>query len=163
MASLGAMHDILCQFLQQRLGLLQVGGVKALGEPAVDWASSARASALLALLLPEATEAHGGPQLQRFRLLAVGDVQGPLQPGFCLRLRCPRLPQEQDAPEAIDFRFPVAFLMLLYQGVGFGQRLEAVFRVAQVVTDVRQHGAQVWDVQRCPSGPPGGDPLADLG
>ena len=29
--------------------------------------------------------------------------------------------------------------------------------------DVRQHGAQVWDEQRCPGGPPGGDPLADLG
>ena len=29
--------------------------------------------------------------------------------------------------------------------------------------DLRQHGAQVWDVQRCPGGPPGGDPLADLG
>ena len=27
-----------------------------------------------ALLLPEAAEAHGGPQLQRFRLLAAGDV-----------------------------------------------------------------------------------------
>jgi hypothetical protein len=24
----------------------------------------------------------------------VGDIQGPLQPGFRLRLRCPRLPQE---------------------------------------------------------------------
>ena len=29
--------------------------------------------------------------------------------------------------------------------------------------DVRQHGAKVWDEQRCPGGPPGGDPLADLG
>ena len=29
--------------------------------------------------------------------------------------------------------------------------------------DVRQQGAKVWDVQRCPGGPPGGDPLADLG
>jgi hypothetical protein len=38
----------------------------------------------------------------------------------------------------MDFRFPVAFVMLLQQGVGLGQRLEAVCRVAQVVTDVRQ-------------------------
>ena len=53
--------------------------------------------------------------------------------------------------------------MLLHQGVGLGQRLEAVFRVAQVDTDIRQQGAQVWDTQRCPGGPPGGDPLADLG
>ena len=79
---------------------------------------------------------------QRFRLLAAGDVQGPLQPGFRLRLRRPRLPQEQDAPEARDFRFPPAFLMLLHQGVGLGQRLEAVFRVAQAITDFRQQGAK---------------------
>ena len=118
---------------------------------------------LLALLLPQATEAHGGPQLQRFRLLTAGNVQGSLQPGFRLRLRRPRLPQEQDAPEAIDFRLPPAFLLLLYQGVGLGQRLEAVFRVAQVGRDLRQQGAKVWDEQRCPGGPLGGDPLADLG
>jgi hypothetical protein len=31
--------------------------------------------------------------------------------------------------------------MLLHQRVGLGQRLETVFRVAQMVTDVRQHGA----------------------
>src|SRR5215813_2566333 len=37
-----------------------------------------------ALLLPEATEAHGGPQLQRFRLLAAGDVEGVVKPGFHL-------------------------------------------------------------------------------
>src|SRR5207249_3744860 len=95
-------------------------------------------------------------------LLPAGDVQGLLEPGFRLRLRRHRLPQEQDAPEARDFRFPKAFLMLLHQGVGLGQRLEAVFRVAQVVRDFRQHGAIVWDVLRCPGGPPGGDPLADL-
>src|SRR5262245_4526395 len=101
---------------------------------------------MLALSLPESAEAHGGAQLQRFRLLATGDIQGPPQPGFRLRLWRPRLPQEQDTPQATDFRFPVPFLMLLYQGVGLGQRLEAVFRVAQVVMYFRQHGAQVWDV-----------------
>ena len=48
------------------------------------------------------------------------------------RLWCPLLPQEQDAPQARDFRFPKAFLMLLYQGVGLGQCLKTVFCVAQV-------------------------------
>ena len=92
-----------------------------------------------ALLLPQAREAHGSAQLQRFRLLAAGDVQGPLEAGFRLLLRRPRLPQEQDAPEARDFRFPPAVLMLLHQGVGLSQRLEAIFRVAQVGRDFRQH------------------------
>ena len=35
--------------------------------------------------------------------------------------------------------------------------------MAQVVTDVRQHGVKVWDKHRCPGGPKGSDPLADLG
>jgi hypothetical protein len=52
--------------------------------------------------------------------------------------------------------------MLLYERVGLGQRLEAVCGVAQVVRDLCQQGAQVWDDQRCPGGPSGGDPLTYL-
>ena len=40
--------------------------------------------------------------------------------------------------------------MLLHQGVGLGQGLEAVVRVAQVGTDIRQHGAQVGDEHAAP-------------
>jgi hypothetical protein len=53
--------------------------------------------------------------------------------------------------------------VLLHQGVGLGQRLEAVVQMAQVGRDVRQHGAQVENEQRCPSGAKGGDALAYLG
>src|SRR5262249_22013569 len=106
------------QLIEQRLRLLEVSGIKALCEPAIDRRQQRPRFGLLALLLPEATEAYGGAQFQRLRLLATGDVQSPLQPGFRLCLRCPRLPQEQDAPEAMDFRFPPAFLMLLHKGVG---------------------------------------------
>jgi hypothetical protein len=125
------------QGLQQRLCVLQVGGVKALGKPTVDRRKQFVCLGPLALLLPEASEAHGGPQLQRLGLLAAGQGEGPLQPGFRLRLRRPHLSQQQDAPEARDFGFPPAFLMPLHQGVGLGQRLEAVCRVPQVVTDFR--------------------------
>src|SRR5712691_3782962 len=63
----------------------------------------------------------------------------------------------------MDFRFPPAFIMLFRQSGGLGQCLEAIFRVAQVGSDVRSQGTIVWDEQRCPSGPSGSDPLADLG
>src|SRR5512132_2010 len=63
----------------------------------------------------------------------------------------------------MDFRFPPALLVLLHQRVSVGQRLEALFRVAQLGCDVRQPGAKVWDEHRCPGGPEGGDPLAYLG
>ena len=133
------------QRVQQCLRLLQVSGVKPLGEPAVDRGQQLIGFDTLAVVLPEATEAHGGPQLQRFGFLAAGDVQGALQPGFRLRLRCPRLPQEQDATETMNFRFPPAFVMLLYERVGLGQCLEAIFYMAQVGSNVRQQGAQVGD------------------
>jgi hypothetical protein len=112
------------QLLQEPLRLLEVGRVKALGEPAIDRCQQRVGFGVLALLLPQSRQAHGGPQFQRFRLLAAGHVQGTLQPGFRLRLRYSRLPQEHDAPQAMDFRLPPAFLMLLHQGVGLGQRLE---------------------------------------
>src|SRR5262245_34691435 len=98
------------QCVQQYLRLLQVSGVKALGEPAVDGCQQCVSFGTLALLLPQASEAHGGPQLERFCILAAGDVQGPPQPGFRLRLWRPPLLQEQDAPEARDFRLPPAFV-----------------------------------------------------
>src|SRR5215510_13272212 len=70
------------QLFQQGLGLLQVGGVKALREPAVDRGQELARVKALALLLPEASEAHGGPQLQRLRPLAAGDGEGLTKTGF---------------------------------------------------------------------------------
>src|SRR5262249_24165471 len=63
------------QIFQQRLGLLEVSGVKALGEPAVDGCERLVGCGSLALLLPQPTQAHPRPQLQRLRLLAAGDVK----------------------------------------------------------------------------------------
>ena len=119
------------ELFQQRLRLLEVGRVKALGEPAIDRRQQRVGFRALALLLPEARQAHGSAQLQRFRLLAAGHVQGPMQPGFRLGRLRPGLPQPQDALEARDFRFPPALVMLLDQGVGLGQGLEALGRLAQ--------------------------------
>jgi hypothetical protein len=55
--------SLLRQRLQERLRLLQVRGVKAFGEPAVDWRQEVMGCGPLALLLPQAGEAHGGAQL----------------------------------------------------------------------------------------------------
>jgi hypothetical protein len=49
------------QLFEQRLGLLQVGGVKALGEPAVDWGQQLARLITLALLLPQVAQAYGRP------------------------------------------------------------------------------------------------------
>ena len=51
------------QRVQQRLGLLEVGGVKTLGEPVVDGRQEVVGLGTLALLLPQAAEAHSRSQL----------------------------------------------------------------------------------------------------
>src|SRR5262249_21953677 len=62
------------QFVKQRPSLLQVGGVKALGEPAIERREQVVGRSALPLPLPQARQAHGGPQLQRFRFLVAGNV-----------------------------------------------------------------------------------------
>jgi len=52
---------ILRQFVEQCLGLLEVSRVKSLGKPAIERRQQRTRCGLLALLLPEAIEAHGGP------------------------------------------------------------------------------------------------------
>jgi len=72
------------QRVQQCLRFLQVEGVKALGEPAVDRRQQLVGFRPPALLLPQARQAHSGAQLQGLGLLAAGDLQGALEAGFRL-------------------------------------------------------------------------------
>ena len=74
------------QLFEQRLGLLEIGGVKALGKPPVDGCQELVGLNALALLLPQATEAHGGPQLQGLGVLVAGHVEGVLKTGCRLLL-----------------------------------------------------------------------------
>ena len=51
------------QLIEQRLGLLEVRRVKSLGELAIDLGQELAGFGTLALLLPQPTQAGGGPQL----------------------------------------------------------------------------------------------------
>jgi len=62
------------QLFQQHLSVLQASSVKPLGEPAIDRHQEITRGVPLTLLLPQTREAHGGAQLQGFRLLATSDV-----------------------------------------------------------------------------------------
>jgi hypothetical protein len=57
------------KFLQERLGLLEIGRIKALGEPAIDRGQQRRGFRPLALLLPQAREAHGSAEFEGLGLL----------------------------------------------------------------------------------------------
>jgi hypothetical protein len=52
------------EVLQQRLGLLEVGGVKAFREPIVDWCQKVIGFLAFALLLPEASQASSGAKFE---------------------------------------------------------------------------------------------------
>src|SRR5215475_4629111 len=75
------------QLLQQRLGFLEVGGVEALGEPAVDRREQVVRFLAFALLLPQAAQAHSGSQLPGFGLLAAGNLNRLLKVRFGFHLR----------------------------------------------------------------------------
>ena len=62
------------KFFEERFGLLQVSGVKALGKPVVDLRQQLPGRGAFTLALPQAAQAHGGPQLERLRLLAAGNL-----------------------------------------------------------------------------------------
>src|SRR5262245_31752954 len=67
------------KFLQECLGLLQVHRIKPLREPAIERRQQVVSLGALALALPQACEAHGGPQLPRLGLLTAGDGESLLQ------------------------------------------------------------------------------------
>src|SRR5215472_15282323 len=62
------------QLLNQRLRLLQIARVKALSKPPVNRRQQFARLLHLALVTPEACEAHCGAQLEHLRVLASGEI-----------------------------------------------------------------------------------------
>jgi Binding-prot-dependent transport system membrane comp, N-term/Binding-protein-dependent transport system inner membrane component len=82
------------EFLQQRLRLLEVCRVKALGKPAVDGGQQLAGFSPLTLALPQPAQAQGRPQLPGFGLLVARYSEGLLEAGFRLHLMVRRARQE---------------------------------------------------------------------
>src|SRR5262245_33295334 len=70
------------QRVQQCLRFLQVSGIEALGEPAVDWCQEVMGFLVFALLLPESTEADCRPQLPGLGLLGARHHERLVKRGF---------------------------------------------------------------------------------
>src|SRR5262249_9718455 len=85
----GARHDShkmpLCSAdrVEERLGLLEIGGVKTLGEAAVDRCQEAVSLRAFALLLPQACQGGGPARLQRPGLLTARHRQGLVKTRLC--------------------------------------------------------------------------------
>src|SRR4051812_7887479 len=87
---------------QQRLRLLQVGSVEALGKPAADRREDVAGFGMAALFVVEPGEARGGPKLPEPRALRPGDAQGSVIQSLAgLGML---LPQHQPALVPIELR-----------------------------------------------------------
>jgi hypothetical protein len=62
------------QLIEQRLGLLQIARVEALGEPVVDRSEKIAGLIPLALIAPEARHAHRGAKFPGFCLLCTREI-----------------------------------------------------------------------------------------
>src|SRR5262249_23574908 len=72
------------QLLQQRLRLLQIERIEALGKPAVDRSEQFASLLRLPPITPEPRHAHRCAQFQRLCLLPAGDCISALEISFCL-------------------------------------------------------------------------------
>ena len=91
------------QLLQQRLRLLQIARVEALREPPVNRSQQFARLLHLALVAPEAREAHGGAEFPGFGLLLAGDRERALEIRFRFRrirlaATSARFPRQCDGP-----------------------------------------------------------------
>ena len=126
------------QGVEQRLGILQVGSVKPLGEPAVGRRQQFVGFLALALGLPQAGQASGCSQLPGFRLLAAGNGQGLLETGFYLHhiRRC--LAQEECTLEPIRLGQQVALPAGFQYRQGFGQQTQPLLDLANMPYSLRE-------------------------
>ena len=94
-------QDLFPQLFQQCLRLLQVGGVKAFGKPAVYRREQRVGRGPLPLLLPPPAQACCGAQLPRFGLLVAGNGESLVETGFSPGHLWNGLAQQQLALEPI--------------------------------------------------------------
>ena len=77
---------------------------KSLGEPAVDWPEQIACFGAPALFAPQSGKARGGAQLQRFRLLGLGDADRFLKRGLALVKLI--FGEQHRTGHAVQFRIP---------------------------------------------------------
>ena len=70
------------QLLQQRLGILEISGIKPLGKPVVHRCQQIVGVLTLVLALPQAGQAGGSAEFPGFGVLVLGDCEGLVEAGF---------------------------------------------------------------------------------
>jgi hypothetical protein len=120
------------QLLQQSLRLLQIARVKTFREPAVNRSQQFARLAYLALVAPEACEAHGGAEFPRFGLLLAGDCEGALEVRFRFHVIVLRRHQRDLARNAIDLSLEPPLLGFLGRYARFVDAAPSLIELAKV-------------------------------
>src|SRR6516225_9274160 len=95
-----------CQLVEQVLRFFQVGGVEALGKPAVDGCREIARLGPPALVTPQPGEARRGAQFERLRLLLPGDSKRFVECDLGVVRSSPC--EQAQAFEAVELGFPPA-------------------------------------------------------
>ena len=134
----GNLRRLSPQRIEQRLGLLQVKRVEALGEPVVDWGEKIVSLPRLALITPQARQAPRRAQLQRPCLLRAGHRKRALKMIF--RLRDIRLGRHQfDVPcGSLDIGLAPSFFGGLRRRHGFINAAPRVIKLIEFRVSPRQ-------------------------
>jgi hypothetical protein len=103
-------HRESTDFVEQRLGNLQVRGLEALCEPAVDRCEEVVSLRATAQVTPQSGKAGRGAQLERFRLLIAGDLNRPSESCFCGCLVSAEFGEQEIASHAVRDRLPATLL-----------------------------------------------------
>src|SRR5262249_706232 len=132
------------QFVEQRLGMLQVERIEAFGERAVNRGEKIAGVILFALVAPESCHAHRSAQFERLCLLLPCKRQCSLQLSFHLAFLSQ--PQEQFASQAIQFRLKKSFTCYLRCLNRVVYKIETNLSLAKVCV----RGGQLTQIQRTP-------------
>src|SRR5262249_1170741 len=125
-------------------------------KPAVHWCQQVVGGSVLALALPEARQAHRGPQFEGFRPLCAGYGERLLQTGFCLAAQgglasLTRLLEQQLPLEPIQLCCVVAFASVVDHGQGLVQGQETCGGPSGVPVDVSEQAQTPRSIEPGPS------------
>src|SRR5208337_1282989 len=132
------------EFVQQRLGVLQVGGVEALGEPVVDLGEHRAGFVATIRVAQQSCEADRRAQLERPRFLLPRDFDR--LPKGSLRCRCGgRIAKQRErAVETVHLGFVPAFAGALYQAKRFSQQSDRLVHRLELGADLGGYGEKIW-------------------
>jgi hypothetical protein len=123
-----------CLLVKQGLRLLQVQRVKALSEPAVNRSKQFNRLLHLALVAPEAREAHGGAEFPGLGLLLAGYSECASEFDLSLALTLHR--EERIADNTVELGFEHTFIHVLHGGKGHQVWREDAFRVSRAADQI---------------------------